>query len=201
MSFKKYFKNIQTHHVVSLIAFGVLAYVLYHYSTSKNTMKDSMKNNMPGNGNTMNSNIINPPLAPGQNTKIDLAGNPNPSSGDILEQDYQPASVNGLTTQTHGLPPSCARQQVVNPSELLPKDENSEWARLNPMGQGDLNDVNMLSAGYHIGINSVSSSLRNANLQIRSEPPNPQHQVSPWNNSTIQPDINRRPLEIGCGSQ
>jgi hypothetical protein len=43
----------------------------------------------------------------------------------------------------------------------------------------------------------VGQTLRNANLQIRSEPPNPQVAVSPWLNSTIEPDINRRPFEIG----
>ena len=39
--------------------------------------------------------------------------------------------------------------------------------------------------------------MRNANLQLRSEPPNPQVQVSPWMQATIEPDINRRPLEVG----
>ena len=63
------------------------------------------------------------------------------------------------------------------------------------------NNVNLLKAGYHIGIDTVGSSLRNANLQVRSEPPNPQISVGPWNNSTIEGDPFRRPLEIGCGSQ
>jgi hypothetical protein len=43
--------------------------------------------------------------------------------------------------------------------------------------------------------------LRNANLQIRSEPPNPQMTVGPWNQSTIEPDFMRPPLEIGSGPQ
>ena len=67
------------------------------------------------------------------------------------------------------------------------------------MGAGDLKNVNLLQAGYHIGIDTVGQSLRNANLQLRSEPPNPQLNVGPWNNTTIEPDFNRRPLEIGCG--
>ena len=62
-------------------------------------------------------------------------------------------------------------------------------------------NVNFLKAGYHVGINTVGTSLRNANLQVRSEPPNPQNQVSPWLNSTISPDLMRVPLEIGCGPQ
>jgi hypothetical protein len=68
---------------------------------------------------------------------------------------------------------------------------------MNPAGQGDVKDQNYLTAGYHVGVNTVGQTLRNANLQLRSEPPNPQVPVSPWNISTIEPDINRVPLEIG----
>ena len=42
-----------------------------------------------------------------------------------------------------------------NPSDLLPKDNNSQWAQLNPAGQGDLANINLLKAGYHIGIDTV----------------------------------------------
>jgi hypothetical protein len=34
-------------------------------------------------------------------------------------------------------------------------------------------------------------------MQIRSEIPNPQNNVSPWLNSTLAPDLLRKPLEIG----
>jgi hypothetical protein len=57
-------------------------------------------------------------------------------------------------------------------------------------------DQSFLDAGFHVGINSVGNSLRNANLQIRSEPANPTDNVSPFLNSTITPDLERRPLEI-----
>jgi|TARA_Y100000389_G_scaffold188322_1_gene210758 hypothetical protein len=72
--------------------------------------------------------------------------------------------------------------------DLLPKDANSKWAKVNPAGAGDIQDQNFLTAGYHIGINTVGQSLRNANLQLRYEPPNPQIPVSPWGISTIEPD-------------
>jgi hypothetical protein len=84
---------------------------------------------------------------------------------------------------------------------LLPKDTNSQWAQLNPAGKGDLANINLLKAGYHIGIDTVGQTLRNANLQIRSEPPNPQINVGPWNLSTIEPDFMRPPLQVGQGSQ
>ena len=72
---------------------------------------------------------------------------------------------------------------------------------MSPNGEGDLENVNLLKAGHHMGVDTIGSTLRNANLQLRSEPPNPQAQVSPWLNSTIQPDLMRVPLELGCGSQ
>ena len=64
-------------------------------------------------------------------------------------------------------------------------------------GQGEVGDQNFLNAGHHIGINTVGQTLRNANLQLRSEPPNPQVKVSPWGQTTIEPDSNRRAMEIG----
>lgn len=111
------------------------------------------------------------------------------------------SSANGVQTSMPGVPSSCSKPNIQNPDELLPKDSNSQWAQLNPSGKGDLANINLLKAGYHIGSDTVGQSLRNANLQIRSEPPNPQLNVGPWNASTIEPDFMRPPLEIGSGFQ
>lgn len=112
------------------------------------------------------------------------------------------SSVNGMAgPQVNAGASSCAQQSIQNPSDLLPKDTNSEWAQLNPSGKGELANINLLKAGYHIGIDTIGQTLRNANLQIRSEPPNPQLYVGPWNLSTIEPDFMRPPLEIGAGVQ
>ena len=89
--------------------------------------------------------------------------------------------------------------EEAKPEELLPKDEvSSEWARVNPMGKGSLEFKNFLESGYHLGVDTQTSSLRNANVQLRSEPANPQVPISIFNNSTILPSdaANRRPLEI-----
>jgi hypothetical protein len=110
------------------------------------------------------------------------------------------APVNGVPSNG-GMPSSCNKPNMQNPADLLPKDNNSQWAQLNPAGKGDLANINLLKAGYHIGIDTVGQTLRNANLQIRSEPPNPQTSVGPWNLSTITPDFLRVPLELGQGTQ
>jgi hypothetical protein len=93
-------------------------------------------------------------------------------------------------------PAGCYPRDQLTPSELLPKDPNSVWAQQNPMGTGSLKGKNFLSAGALIGVNTVGQSLRNANYQLRSEPPNPQVPVSVFNQTTIEPDINRRTMEI-----
>lgn len=112
------------------------------------------------------------------------------------------APVNGITTTAQGLPPSCTAGNTLSAQELLPTGGgNNQWSSLNPQGEGDLQNVNLLKAGYHAGINTVGNTLRNANLQVRSEPPNPTAKVSPWMNTTIAPDLMRVPLEIGCGPQ
>lgn len=95
------------------------------------------------------------------------------------------------------VPVDCFPKDQLNPDELLPGDDSSKFAQENPSGSGSLKDKNFLEAGFHIGVNTVGQSLRNANRQLRSDPPNPQVKVSPWLNSTIEPDTNRRPLEIG----
>ena len=91
-------------------------------------------------------------------------------------------------------PQGCYPREQLNPLELLPHDANSQWAAVNPAA-GDLQGKNFLSAGALVGVNTIGQSLRNANQQLRAEPPNPQIMVSPWQQSTIEPDLSRRPLE------
>jgi Sec-independent protein translocase protein TatA len=95
-------------------------------------------------------------------------------------------------------PAGCYPRDQLTPSELLPKDNASVWSEQNPMGPGSLKGKNFLSAGALIGVNTVGQSMRNANLQVRSEPPCPQVAVSIFNQSTISPDVSHRPLEIGA---
>ena len=92
---------------------------------------------------------------------------------------------------------SVQKQVVTNPNELLPKQQNSNSALMNPP-RNDLAGKNFLTAENQVGINTVGNSLRNANQQLRSDPQIPMsNNVGPWLNSTIEPDNMRRPLEIG----
>ena len=128
------------------------------------------------------------------------------ASGQVAASE--PAGTNEVQQAVTGLgrtPSTCYPQQKLTPQDLLPTDENKAIQEFNiakPVGEGILQGVNMLDASYHVGVNTVGQSLRNANQQLRSEPPNPQVNVSPWMNTTINPDLPRRPLEVGenCAS-
>lgn len=91
---------------------------------------------------------------------------------------------------------------VASPNDLLPHDQNSEWAALNPinMSQGNIIAGDMLQAGYHIGLDTIGQTMKNANLQLRSDPIIPKQNVGPWNQSTYEPDYARVPLEVGCSA-
>jgi len=122
------------------------------------------------------------------------------SPGQIMASEEMGNEAQQAVTGLGRTPSSCYPQQKLTPEDLLPTDESKAITEFNiakPIGEGILQGVNMLDASYHVGVNTVGQSLRNANQQLRSDPPNPQVNVSPWMNTTIGPDLPRRPLEVG----
>jgi hypothetical protein len=130
------------------------------------------------------------------NTVEEVGNVVQPSENLGENEDYN--SVPQGTASGNQLPAECYPKDVLSSSDLLPSDANSKWAQANPNGQGSLTDKNFLNAGFHVGVNTVGQSLRNANRQLRSDPPNPQVKVSPWMQTTIEPDVNRKAMEIGA---
>jgi hypothetical protein len=170
MNFSKMMKDPSNNVFGIILLFGVvvLIVVLMKYNDTKSLQNESMK--LRSNGGSM----------------LEASGNmltsSDPSQGGFMDV----ANIQGAPMDTQG----------IVPSDLLPRDVNSEWSNVNP-ASNDLKNLNLLSADQVIGINTVSSSLRNANYQERSEPIIPKKDIGPWGNSTIQPDTFRRPLEIG----
>jgi hypothetical protein len=77
----------------------------------------------------------------------------------------------------------------IKPNELLPANET------------DLEGNNFLTAALSkseqiIGVPTQTQRSRK-NYDLRSSPPNPQVEVSPWNMSTMEPDKERLQFEIG----
>lgn len=106
----------------------------------------------------------------------------------------QPAEVSSPVVDVVG---SASSSNVTNASDLLPLDQNTQWAALNPVNAGNAALPDLLQAGYHIGLDTIGQTLRNPNYQLRSDPIIPKVEVGPWNQSTIEGDYGRVPLEIG----
>jgi hypothetical protein len=178
--------------------FGLLG---YKYSASEEGYEDIPT--APAGGSAASGAKEGPMNIPGEEQKMQNKANPNIAATPEEEEKKKKAAAEGFqdivgydsgdefaTTSSN-----CYAKDQLTPAELLPKDQNSTWAQQNPM-TGSLKGKQFLSSGALIGINTVGGSLRNASHQLRSEPPNPQQAVSIWLQSTIEPDINRRPLEI-----
>jgi len=160
--------------IIIVVALAILLYALFSYSNAKEMVMDLMED----------------------------------GSGEAKDKSSEDEKKEKKATAAEPAAPSSgyAAQPIANPSELLPSlpaDQNSQWAALNPVAAnpGAIAMPDLLQPGYHIGLDTIGQTLRNANLQLRSDPIIPKADVGPWMNSTIEPDLARVPLEIGYGAR
>lgn len=167
--FSGFKKFLTMERVVVLIIFLILMWALVTYANNKTLVVDKMEGGVKAEAK------------PDEKQTESMAGEPEaaPASGE----------ASGYSVK-----------EVANPKDLLPNDENSQWAALNPntANKGDMGMPDLLKAGQHIGLDTVGQSLRNANLQLRSDPVIAKSDIGPWNQSTIEGDFARVPLELGA---
>ena len=169
---KKFTKGVRPEYILGIIALVFVGLALYKYSDDKNLIQSPMT---AGPMNLGSSDVYN----------------------DAIQNEVNTQSSNSLQN-TASSSNSVLNRAVSTPSDLLPNDMNNAWANLNPVGNADLKNINLLNPTQLTGINTQGSSLRNPNLQLRSEPPNPRTNTNcPWNISTIEADQFRKTLEIG----
>ena len=90
---------------------------------------------------------------------------------------------------------SCGSGNGVS-TNLLPKQPvNATGGPAAGFEFAPLEGINFLTAEQKIGIDSIHSSLRNANHSFREDPHIPKTSVGPWMNSTIEPDPMRKPIQ------
>ena len=111
--------------------------------------------------------------------------------------DSMPAPVNGGSLSI----PAAAANGMGVASSLLPRDVAAQEDFGDFAPDDILKGQNYLNPRALIGYpETVGGALRNANQQIRSEPPNPRDPVTIFNTSTIVPDQMRPAFEIGQGT-
>lgn len=122
--------------------------------------------------------------------------NPIKQNTDVLP--YPQISNNYSAQGSFGAENGCAPKDTITAQELMPKDDSyNTWNESSPAVSGHIADRNFLESGHHFGIDTVSNTLKNPNLQLRSDPVIAQVKVGPWSQSTYGPDTNKRQLEIG----
>ncbi len=161
---------------IALILLGV-----YLFMTYTNKESDSVTEEMT------NSNTIYEHL---DNVESKIVDGETTSSVAPVEFDTQQAQVDAIVS---------GNANSLKTDDLLPKyDEANEFAKQNPVSSL-LKEQNFLVSGYSMGINTVMQSNKIKNWSLRSTPPIPKENLSPWNMSSYETPsgTNHRTLEIG----
>jgi len=121
----------------------------------------------------------------------------------ILYMIFKPKSNSPFTLEgspisesMDAIPSPPVTDQVIS-SALLPKEVpvSDDFGQFS--SDAILANQNYLDPRGQIGYpETIGGTLRNANLQFRSEPANPRDPVSIWNLSTITPELMRPTFEI-----
>jgi len=159
----------------------VLLYAMNSYGGMKNVVVDGMSS-MDKMAGSLGVQGPTSEMGPHGVSRHEAGGNAQPTE---TLQSRQPT---GQSTYT---------ESTLSASELLPKGEiGASWAAVNPAGMTDLKGQNFLQAGYHTNtaLAGVSQTNRNASWDVRDEAPNPQGQVGPFLNTTIETNPFKRGL-------
>lgn len=159
--------KINTKSVLTIIVIGLLLYVIFNSSCA-----GGGRRNVSFYGEEVGGDVVGSGLEDNGLAAIDMSGSP-------------PVNIGS----------SCAMNSGIGlASSLLPR----EMASQEDFGEFAPNDLlagqNFLDPRNQIGVpETVGGTLRNANLQIRADPPNPK-QAFVWNNTTIVADRMQRNL-------
>lgn len=87
------------------------------------------------------------------------------------------------------------KQLEFNNTDLLPQEVNKDWFESDfSNARIKIGNDNLINTDrYMVGVNTVGQSLKNPSYDLRPSPPCPKVTVSPWNQSTIEPDFNIKP--------
>jgi hypothetical protein len=184
--------------LIILAAFVLFALVNYYNSKQKvasaeKFYQDTLQANIPLSSQqqqTAKTSLLTQP-------DLNISGNTVGPAEESQSSSYRP-----IDFESQKVPGDCFPKDRLSADDLLPKDAaNAKWAQVNPAGQGDVRDQNFLTAGALVGIDTVGSTLRNASWDIRGDSvPNPRS-VWPIHNSTIEPNLMQRKLEMSGDCQ
>lgn len=95
--------------------------------------------------------------------------------------------------KTCGSNQNCEPEDLFDADKYLPQEVNDDWFEVQqePISVKNRHLVNITKP---IGVDTIGSSKKNSSHDIRGAPANPKYVVSPWLQSSIEPDTNLKPL-------
>jgi len=159
--------------------------VLLNKMTSKNSAKNGQYKTMnfaEGGKNRDNSvDNLNQFFEQGNPLNAD-------ENGGFMPND----TVSGSLAQYNGAKPrtELSDDEKFNASALLPKEERQDW--FEDVTPQKIKNRHLINIYRPIGVNTVITSRKNGSLDLRGNPVNPKTFVSPFLNSSIEPDTNAR---------
>lgn len=157
-----------------LVLVGFIVYVLF-FSPKNSTFRMEISGSpLEEDGPDTKMSVANDKQAPKQ---MKTTGKETSSSSAASSMDGEPKTV---------------ASGALLPNEVPITDDFGQFST-----EAILSGQNYLDPRAQIGYpETVGGTLRNANLQIRSEPANPRDPVSIWNLSTITPEMMRPLFEL-----
>lgn len=157
---------------------------------------DSIGQNMAQTANNNLGSLAFPPSNPASSPDIDIfRDQPNVNAGIPSPNDNKNNGAALSSSDTFNFNNLAeAKNSNLNSGDLLPVDNYVNEYNVNKptVSYYDANlTVNTIEK---IGVDTQGSSKRNATQDIRGNVPCPKFVVSPWNNSTIDPDTNLKTL-------
>jgi hypothetical protein len=90
---------------------------------------------------------------------------------------------------TCGSNQNCEPEDLFDVDKYLPQEVNDDWFEVQPEPIS-VKNRHLINITKPIGVNTIGTSLKNASHDIRGTPVNPKFVVSPFLNSSIEPDVN-----------
>jgi len=94
---------------------------------------------------------------------------------------------------TCGSNQNCEPEDLFDVDKYLPQEVNDDWFEVQPEPIS-VKNRHLINITKPIGVNTIGTSLKNASYDIRGTPANPKFVVSPWLQSSIESDVNLKPL-------
>jgi len=139
------------------------------------------------------TNVMQPSVQ--VNNFMEFDGDYDTSDGADINIAYE-APIPSSNTVISAVDINKSNVQNYDAKDFLPKEINDQWFDTDfSQAKTNVSDDKLINTErYVIGINTVGQSLKNASYDIRGTIANPKFSVSPWNNSTYEPDYNIKPL-------